>query len=685
MHFFRPFLYATAAILALLLAASFLSTASLSTKKKNEMSLGMMAEPATLNPLQQADSASGEVIGFLFNGLLKEDENLELTGSLASSWSLSQTTTFQSHTAAEALKVQKILEKEKSAHPEWGILSIARGSDPKQILITLKEPGYETSEAIAQKIPTALLVPFETTESEKKETHLFLAEPIIDFTLRHDVRWHDGVPFTAKDVVFTYHAIMDDRVASPMRTYFELISKIETPDPWHVIVHYSHPFSPALNSWGTSILPAHLLEGTSPLTWGNFFNRHPIGTGPFRFDTWKNNEYVRLTRNPDYFLAHIFHPDRDEKAAKADEARQKKDFDAGLYASYRSNQNSSPTQHASAFPASTVDGDEICGQGAPWLDSIVFRILPDPLTLRLAFETHQVDFWDASPWAVKNFINNPKYELLENSGNSYTYIGWNLKRPFFADQKVRQALAEAVNTPEMIDKILYGKGTLSTGIFTPRMWCFDASIKPFSYNPQEACTLLDQAGWKPGPNGIRERDGKRFSFTLLICNSGNTSRDIATLVQDDLKKIGIEVHIEIYEWTVFLKKILHHDVDAFISAWALSNDCDQYNIWNSDQTSNGGFNYVGYTNPRVDTLLTQLRQEYERPKMTVLAHELQKIIYHDQPYLFLYVPEQTSVLWNDVYRMRYPTDHGWVDSPIKSSKAGWSYNMEWFYRVDHKK
>ncbi len=625
MPFFRPLLYATATILALLLIASFFSTASLSTKKKNEMSLGMIAEPATLNPIEQADAASSEVIGFLFNGLLKENENLELTGSLASSWSLSQITTFQSHTPAEALQLQNILEQEKVAHPEWGILLIARGSDPKKILITLKEPGYEASEALAEKIPRRLLAPFEMVESQKKETPLFLAEPILDFTLRHDVRWHDGVPFTAKDVLFTYHAIMDDRVASPRRTYFELISKIETPDPWHVIVHYSHPFSPALNSWCTSILPAHLLEGTSPLTWGNFFNRHPIGTGPFRFDTWKNNEYVRLTRNPDYF------------------------------------------------------------EGAPWLDSIVFRILPDPLTLRLAFETHQVDFWDAAPWAVKNFINNPKYQLLKNPGNSYTYIGWNLKRPLFADLKVRQALAEAVNTPEIIDKILYGNGTLSTGIFTPRMWCFDTSIQPFAYNPQEAAALLDQAGWKRGSDGIRERDRKRFSFTLLVSNGNDTRRDIATLVQDDLKKIGIEVHVEIYEWTVFIKKILSHDFDATVAAWALPDDCDQYNIWNSEQTSNGGFNYVGYNNPRVDELLTELRQEYARPKMTALAHELQEIIYHDQPYLFLYVPETTSVLWNDVYRMRYPTDHGWVNSPIKASKAGWSYNMEWFYRVDQKK
>lgn len=620
MHFFRWVLYAATAAFIALLIASFFSTASFSTKKKNELSLGTAAEPSSLNPIMQLESASAEIMGFLFNGLLQYDENLELTGSLASSWSLSQITTFQCHTAAEAASLQELLEKEKNLHPEWGILSIAQKNDLSQVLVTLKEPGYEVSEVIAQKIPLTMLVPFPASKPEE-ETHPFLAEPIIEFTLRRDVRWHDGAPFTAHDVLFTYNAIMDERTASPMRSNFELVSKIETPDPWHVIVHYRRPFSPALNSWGTLILPAHLLEGTSPLTWGNFFNRHPIGTGPFRFDTWKNNEYIRLTRNPDYFL------------------------------------------------------------GSPHLDSIVFRVLPDPLTQRLAFETHQVDFWDAAPWAVKNFVNDPRYQLLNSPSNTYTYVGWNLKRPFFADRNVRQALAEAVNIQEIVDAILYGKGTPSTGIFTPRMWCFDPSIKPLPYDPKKAEALLDAAGWKRGPDGIRVHNGKRFSFTLITNNGSDIRRDIATLVQDDLKKIGIEVHVEIYEWTVFLKKVMQHDFDATVLAWALSNDCDQHHIWHSSQIGEGGFNYVGYNNPRVDELITKLRQEYTRSKQLQLAHELQQIIYQDQPYLFIYVPETTSILWSNTYRVCYPTDHGWVDSPLKSSKAGWSHNMEWFYRI----
>src|SRR3990167_2325132 len=756
MHFFRWILYGIPIIFILLFIAAFINTDSFSTKKKNEMSLGVMAEPVTLNPIQASDSASADVINLLFNGLLKLNQDLELIGDLASAWSLSQITTFQFRNATEAAQAKELLTRifhtdrneevakadearqarvlapgcrddmifsggqnrsltlhssafptsavdwyeisgltvQQAKHPEWNITSITSGNNPSQLLVTLTEPGYSASEAIAsellQTLPQEALSSFETwrLKRDKKhpakkelfdalsaavstmlphdnkitlqryrlsdeeeewilpttfnlehflqehaqefpikhtfqENHAFLAEPIINFTLRHDVRWHDGTSFTAADVAFTCHAILDDRIASSLRTNFELISKIETPDPWHVSIHYRRPFSPALNSWLSPILPAHLLEGKDPITWATFYNRHPIGTGPFRFDTWKSNSYVRLVRNTDYF------------------------------------------------------------QGSPWLDSIVFRILPDPLSLRLAFETHQVDFWGVDPWATKEFSNNPHFDLFESPGNSYSYIGWNLKSPFFADLKVRQALAQAINIPEMIHYILYGHGVPSTGIFTPKMWFFDPSIKPFVYNPEQAKALLDQAGWKVGPDGIRKRNGKRFSFTLLTNNSSEVRRDIATLAQDDLKKIGIEVKVELYEWTVFLKHVNQHDFDAVVLGWSLSNDFDQYSIWHSSQCHPEELNYTGYKNHHVDELLSKLRQEYSPSEIIKLAGELQQTIYHDQPYLFLFVPEGTSVQWKGAYRMRYPTDHGFIDSPLKSSKVGWNYNLEWFYRTDY--
>ena len=616
MRFLRFFIYGIPALLLCVLIAAFLNSFFLSTKKKNEMSIGITSEPPTLNPIQMSDATSGQVACFLFNGLIKLNQDLEIVGDLATDWTQSQITTFLFQNSEAALQARDFLASQQASHPDWGITSLEL--DNEKLLVTLRQPGYDIPEKIVtefkKKLPSVVLCPFE------KSDHLFLAEPIINFTLRKNVRWHDGKPFTSADVAFTYRAIMDDRVASPARFDFEVISRVETPDPDHVIVHYRHPFSSALLGWGVSILPAHLLDGISPMDWASSYNQHPIGTGPFRFEQWKKNEHVRLVRNLDYF------------------------------------------------------------RGPPWLDAILFRVLTDPLTLRLAFETHQIDFWAVNSWAVKSFSNDPRFDLFSEPGNSYYYIGWNLRRPLFSDLRVREAMAHAVNTPEMIRYAFYGHGVPSTGNFTPRMWFFNHDIKQLSYDPEQAKELLDAAGWKTGPDGIRCRNGKRFSFTLLISNGGGSGSDIATLMQADLKKIGIEAKLEIYEWAVFLKHVSEHDFDATVAAWSLSNDFNQHALWDSSQSHPGEMNYVGYNNPRVDELLTKLQQEYSRPEIIKLANEMQTTIYHDQPYLFLFVPQLTSVMWKDSYRVCYPTDHGWVDAPVQMTNAGWQYNMEWFYK-----
>ncbi len=621
MRTLRFFLHGIPAALLLLLAAAFVNATFLSVARKNEMSIGTLGEPSTLNPIQQADSASSQVGGLIFNGLIKYNQDLEIVGDLATKWELSQETTFQFATKEEAQRAAILLKA--------GFDGQVIGIKPKgkNLVITLRQPGLKVSEKIAGFFEKNDLhpLPFPALEPGGKE-RTFKAEPIIRFTLRNGVRWHDGVPFTSADVAFTYRAIMDEKVASPRRSDFDLVSSVETTDPLTVVVRYKKPFSPALLSWMGAILPEHLLGKLDPAKWPEAYNRKPIGTGPFKFGSWKTNEYIRLVKNPDYFL------------------------------------------------------------GAPWLESIVFRVLPDPLTLQLAFQTKQVDFWNVSPWAVKGLEKDPRFDLFSAPGNMYNYIGWNLRRPMFQDLKVRQALARAVNVPQMIQYIIYGRGVQSTGIFTPQVWFFDPSVKPIPYDPAAARKILDEAGWKVGRDGIRVKDGKRFSFTLLSNNGNEIRRDIATLVQDDLKQVGIEVKVEIYEWAVLLKRFVGKgEFDAIVLGWSLGYDFDQYAIWHSSQTHPEELNFLGYNNPEVDNLLTHLRQEYARPEIIRLAGKLQQTIYADQPYLFLFVPEGTEVMWKGAYRLRHPGPKPgeWIDEPVQMTKAGWSYDMEWFYRPEY--
>jgi peptide/nickel transport system substrate-binding protein len=626
MRSLRLFLYGIPVALLLLLAAAFINATYLSVAKKNEMSIGTLGEPSTLNPIQQADSASSQIGGLIFNGLIKYNQDLEIVGDLATGWELSQETTFQFATEEEAKTATIPASQLNTAFNFKGEISNTEQKG-KNLVITLRQPGLEVSEKIAGFFEKNDLhpLPFPALEPGGKERP-FKAEPIIRFTLRDGVRWHDGAPFTSADVAFTCRAIMDEKVASPRRSDFDLVESVGTPDPKSVIVRYKKPFSPALLSWMGAILPEHLLGKLDPSKWPEAYNRAPVGTGPFKFDSWKTNEFIRLKKNPDYFL------------------------------------------------------------GSPWLDSIVFRVLPDPLTLQLAFQTKQVDFWNVSPWAVKNLEKDPRLDLFSAPGNMYNYIGWNLRRPMFQDLRVRQALAQAVNVAQMIKHIIYGRGVQSTGIFTPQVWFFDPSVKPLPYDPAAARKLLDEAGWKVGPDGIRVKEGKRFSFTLLANNGNEVRRDIATLVQDDLKQVGIEVKVEIYEWAVLLKRFVNKgEFDAIVLGWGLGYDFDQYGIWHSSQTHPEELNFIGYKNPEVDHLLTDLRQEYARPEIIRLAGKLQQAIYGDQPYLFLFVPEGTSVMWKGSYRIRRPgpSPGEWIDAPVTMTKAGWSYDMEWFYRPEY--
>jgi ABC-type transport system substrate-binding protein len=676
----RWFIYGFPVFLLLLIAASFWNSASLTSDKKNEMSLGVLGEPSTLNPIQQADGAASQVAGSIFNGLLKYSPDLEIIGDLAESWSLDQTTTFVFRDSEAASTAKNQLETLRAHWADWTLDGVKQSG--RELLLHFREPGLEASQKIASLLPTDSLAPLVNMRVEVKENAAdvlqrlgkalpdgslsrvwvesgaafeistdpvlkgeiekwlaangggtlqageavsFFAEPQVVFRLRKNVRWHDGVPFTSKDAAFTYRAIMDDATASPRKPDFDLILKVETPDEHTFRVTYRKPYSPALESWMISLLPSHLLEGKPQSWWAQNFNRTPIGTGAFRFAEWKTNEFIRLERNPDFFEA-----------------------------------------------------------PGPWMDGIVYRFMPDQLTLRLAFETRQVDFWGAEPWTVNAFVNDPRFDVFTSPTSSYTYIGWNLKRPLFQDPLVRRALAHAVDVPSMVRFILYGHGLQSTGLFTPQMWFFNPDIKPFAYDPEKARALLAEAGWKPGPDGILQKNSERFSFTLITNNGNEVRRDIATLTQDGLKQLGIEVKVELYEWAVFLKNHINKgDFDAMVLGWSLGNGYDQFQIWHSSQANPEQLNVVGYKSAKADRLLDEIRQEYNREKIIRMAGDLQKTIYEDQPYLFLYVPEGTSVMWKDAYRIRRPDGQGgWIESPVEMTKAGWAYWSEWFYRPE---
>ncbi len=403
----------------------------------------------------------------------------------------------------------------------------------------------------------------------------------IIFYLRKGVKWHDGIEFTADDVIFTYTVLTDPKNPTPYSSNYGPVKEVRALDRYTIKVIYEKPFAPALESWGMGILPKHLLEGkelfNSPL------NRNPIGTGPFKLKEWVTGQRIILNRNEAYF------------------------------------------------------------EGIPFFEKFISRIIPDPSTMFLELRFGGIDFMGLAPAQFKYYGQKSDFKKYFNvyryPSFGYTYIGYNLKNPLFSDKRVRQAIAHAINKKEIIEGVLLGYGTPCTGPFPPSSWAFNPEVKDFEYSPEKAKKILSELGWKENDRGILTKDGKIFSFILLL-NQGNEARlKTAQIIKEQLKKIGIELNIRVLEWQSFLELVTKRQFQAVLLGWSLSRDPDLFDIFHSSKTRPGEFNFVSYSNHEVDNLIEKAREILNREQRKKLYWKVHEIIAEDQPYTFLYVPD----------------------------------------------
>lgn len=439
-------------------------------------------------------------------------------------------------------------------------------------------------------------------------------EPVITFYIRKGVFWHDGKEFTAEDVKFTYEKIMDEKTNTVRRSSFELVKKAEVLDPYTFRVTYRQPFSPGLETWSIGIIPKHLLEKEDINT--TPFNRNPIGTGPFRFVEWVTDEKIVLEANPKYF------------------------------------------------------------EKRPHLDRIIYRIIPETPLNEMEVLTGGVDHSGLFPYEYQRMSQLPFLTTYSQPSLGYTYLGYNLKKDLFQDKQIRLALTYAINREEIVQYVLYGLGQVATGPFPNHLWYSNPHVKPIPYDPKKAQQLLSEAGWnEKDRNGILQKDGKPFRFTL-ITNSGNDIRkDVGVLIQRQLREIGIDVIFELYEWSVFLKNFINtKHFDACILGWGLSVDPDAYEIWHSSQIEKG-FNFISYQNPEVDRLLEMGRKEYDLEKRKKVYWRIHELLAEDQPYTFLYVPLGISALRKKFLLVKEDSTGQMITQPIKLEKAGLMYDL----------
>ena len=204
----------------------------------------------------------------------------------------------------------------------------------------------------------------------------------------------------------------------------------------------------------------------------------------------------------------------------------------------------------------------------------------------------------------------------------------------------------AVDKKEIIKMALLGLGEVSNGPFVPQSWAYNEKIMPAAFLPEKAKELLKEAGWQDSNNdGWLDKDGKIFEFTI-VTNQGNEERiKAAQIIQKRLAEIGIKVKIKIVEWSVFLSEIIDkRNFDAVLLGWSVGRDPDCFDIWHSSKTKEGEFNFIGYNNAEVDRLLAEARRTFDQSKRQESYRKINEIIYAEQPYMFLYVPDSLFVV-----------------------------------------
>jgi peptide/nickel transport system substrate-binding protein len=442
----------------------------------------------------------------------------------------------------------------------------------------------------------------------------------IIFHLRRGVKWHDGAEFTAEDVLFTYQAFTDPKIPTPYSAIFGPIKAVEVVDKYTVRVTYKEPFAPALESWGIGIMPKHALEGKD-LT-SEEVNRYPIGCGPYKITEWVTGQKIVLDAFDDYF------------------------------------------------------------EGRPGIDRIIVRIIPDPATNFLELKFGGIDFSGVTPAQYKLQVSDSAFfrryfQDFRYPSFGYTYLGFNLQNPLFSDKRVRRAIAHAINKQEIIAGVLMGYGSPCTGPFPPESWAYNKEIRDIGFDPDRALRILSALGWKKNSDGLLERDGKTFSFSVLT-NQGNESRlKAAQIIKEQLRRIGIEMNIKSLEWQAMLHNFINKKkFEAVILAWGLARDPDIHDIWSSSKTKEGEFNFISYRNDEVDRLLVEGRQTFDIAKRKKIYRRIHQILVDEQPTIFLYVPDALTVIhkrFRGIEKAPLGITHDFIHWRVAPDRATWYY------------
>lgn len=485
---------------------------------------------------------------------------------------------------------------------------------------------------------------------------------VYTYKLKKNIKFSNGKPLTGDDVIFSFKAaknpLVDD---AALRNYFADLKKVELVDGDKYTIRFtmSRPYFKARGvlgdmqimskeamdqegltdkyDWSETGDQKTAMKNKALVKFADFFNseeagRDPkflIGSGPYIFDKWETGQFVQFKRNPDYW--------------------NKEGYNGRV------------------FP-----------------EKIIVRVVQEEAAAIVSAKNKEIDlmYLNKPVDYVKNLTDPGQYDMnkADPTEPRFDYIGWNIKNPLFADKNVRWALSYLVDRKEIIDKIHFGMAEpVESPVYFQDKKHFNPDLPLVPYDPEKAKQLLKEAGWgDSNGDGVLDKiiEGKRvdFKFTFLL-NTNESRKQAILVVIDALRKVGIQAEIQTLEWAVYLDKTKKHEFDATMAAWILTDyPPDEFQIFHSSQMEGEGSNYISYKNTEADSIMEAYRVEFDEAKRIELIKRLQKILYDDQVYTFLWTPKAKYVYGNRFKNVR------WYPTPITSYQL-----TEWWVPVGQRK
>ena len=490
-------------------------------------------------------------------------------------------------------------------------LQIALSSNPNTL-----NPILATQQSEVQLISLAL-DPLVATDPEGRDVPVLAARipttengdisrdgRSITYHLRHGVLWQDGVPFTSRDVAFSWRAIMNPKTAVATRHGYDRVERVDTPDPFTAIFHLKGPFAPAVHSFFAhsdspiEIVPAHLLERYGDLN--NIpFNSAPIGTGPYRITRWIRGERIDYVANDRYYL------------------------------------------------------------GKPHIPKIVVHFVPDENTVINQLRTREIDWFAlASPKTYPQLHAIAGYDVRLVRFNGADSIIFNTTRAPFSDARLRRAVGLAIDKKRLVDETTYGTTIPATEDLPSFMWAFDPHAGTDTRDLTRARALVSAAGFRFGSDGIGVRDGRRLTMGLAFRTDSITDRNRGVVIASMLHDAGIDVQLKGYTTALLYGPYSENGIlasgryDASLETWYAGVDPDDSTQLVCSERPPRGYNWSRYCNPALDAAEQVALTHYDRPTRRRAYGTIQEILARDAPFVYLWWPRQIEAVSSDLAHFR---------------------------------